>query len=153
MMSEAKTKADLVRDYGESEAHKSFLAQIDTTVDEETLFQEIMQEGRDQSQKYSEVQKVKAWYDMLSFVLVSIDDSTEGGKLFKEYVKDRLSKNRDNIISGDGVYDFQLYTEFDMKKIKIACRRKCKGLLDECIKSHTQFRPPEVQENPYKPAE
>jgi hypothetical protein len=153
MMSEAKTKADLVRDYGESEAHKSFLAQIDTTVDEETLFQSALEEGRDQTQKYSEIQKAKSWYDCVGMFIASIDESHDGGKLLKEFAKKKQENVRTAVIAGADLFDVKVYTEFDWKRLALAQRRELKKFVDACAVTHEPAKEQKDNMNPYSKPE
>lgn len=149
-MSEEVNKSKLVRDYAASEQYKSVEAQFNTEVDEETMFNKILEEGRDLTDKHSELQKARHWYDCQSFYVSLIDDSNEGGKLLKEFAKTQIERTRESAIKGSDLRDFKVYTDLDMERLKLAMRREVLKFPEACAKS---FEQPEVQAqnmNPYQ---
>ncbi len=152
-MSVELTKAELVRSYAETESYKTIVAQYDTTVAEETLFQSVLAEGRDLTDKYSEIQKAKSWYDCLSLFSASIDENHGGGKLLKEFVVKNLERVREAVIKGADLRDYKVYTELDWKRLGLAQRRECLRFVEACANSFDAPKPAVDNANPYKKAE
>lgn len=147
------SKADLVRSYAQTDAYKNAVAQYDTVVDEEIMFNDVLKEGRDLTEKYSEIQKAKSFFDCLSLFSSLIDVSHGGGKLLREFIEGHLAKVREAVIKGGDLRDFKVYTELDWKRLGLAQRRECVKYLEACASSHDPVKGDKDNSNPYKKAE
>lgn len=148
-MKEEISQSKLVRDYAASEQYKSVEAQFSTEVGEETLFNKVLEEGRDLTERHSELQRARHWYDCQAAYESMIDGSSEGGKLLKEFTKKQMERTREAVIKGD-LRDFKVYTDIDMEKIKLAMRRECLKFPESCAKSFEKPEVPAQNMNPYE---
>lgn len=152
-MSEELNQAKAVREYVNSDHYKSVEAQLNTEVDEETMFNKILADGRDLTDRHSELQKARHWHDCQVFYVSLIDDSCEGGKLLKEFAKKQIERTRESIIKGADLRDYKVYTDLDMERLKLAMRRECLKYAEAFLKSIEKTEAPVQASNPYEKSE
>ena len=144
--------AEIIRSYKDTDAYKAVETQLNTVAREEQLFDEVLKE-RDMTEKYSQIQRVKASYDKMFWFLGTLELSHPSSKFIVEYVQKALDTFRKGVIFDRTINDEKVYTDWDWKKLEILIDKMALDLVEACANSSEQQPEQNQHIDPYKKAE